>query len=1091
MSLHFILGSSGSGKSELLYKSIIKASGEQKDRNFLVIVPEQYTMATQKKLVQLHPGHSIIRTDILSFQRLASRVFAELGLEGQTILDDTGKNLIIRKVMENHRKELRAFAGNLDKTGFVSEVKSVISELLQYAIAPDDMPQIITAVAGNGALADKLTDIEVVYRAFMEYTERDYITSESLLSLLAQHVHESELIKGSVIAIDGFTGFTPVQYGLLARLLETAAEVYVTVTIDSNEHINVQDGPESLFAMSKETISSLLRIADESHVEVAPYTLCEHTYRFDRAPELAFLEQNMFRYNGRVYRDEPENIEIYCGITPKEELQFIAAEILRLTREQGIRYRDIAVVSADIETYGMLAANIFEQNDIPAFVDYKRNIMNNPMIEFMRSGIAVIESGYSYESMFRFLRSGITAITPNETDLLENYCLALGIRGRKRWYSQWDRNYIKKNREKADLTQLNELRYRTVKILEPLDRAYTAASGTTVSVGELLEALYEFVAASDIEHKMNELADRLELNEENALASQYRQIYPKVMSLFDEIYSLLGEEKIKRKEFARLLDSGLEEIKVGLIPPTADCVLIGDMQRTRLDNIKVLFFAGVNDGIVPKKSENKGILSELDRYILENASVTLSPDARKKAFIERFYLYMNLTKPSWKLYLTYAARGIDARERRPSYFVRTMYKLYPKLSMRTCDDMNNDMWLTIPKADKEWNIKDSQINLVQAAADALYGTDVRESVTRLEQFASCEFAHFLRYGLGLDERDVYTISASDTGSILHKSMECISSEVIRSGMSFADMKDEQRHEIVGRVVDTVAAEYGNAVFKDSSRNEYMIEKVKELTQRTVWAIGRQLEQEQFVPESFEVRFSLPMNESVSKRKVELVGSIDRIDVCEDGDNIYIKIIDYKTGNEKFSLYKTYYGLRIQLMTYMIAAMEHEKKLHPGKNIVPAGAFYYVVDDPIVDRQDSREKVEKKILAQLSYDGIVNGQMPQELMGSSADSVKGDKNITAGQFARLSEHITDTMDLMTDNMLNGNAYINPVADSGKDSCEYCPYRSVCGFYSDIPGNSYRRVRHLKDNEVWERLYMDREQEEMADGKELDSTTEEGN
>ena len=373
--------------------------------------------------------------------------------------------------MENHRKELRAFAGNLDKTGFVSEVKSVISELLQYAIAPDDMPQIITAVAGNGALADKLTDIEVVYRAFMEYTERDYITSESLLSLLAQHVHESELIKGSVIAIDGFTGFTPVQYGLLARLLETAAEVYVTVTIDSNEHINVQDGPESLFAMSKETISSLLRIADESHVEVAPYTLCEHTYRFDRAPELAFLEQNMFRYNGRVYRDEPENIEIYCGITPKEELQFIAAEILRLTREQGIRYRDIAVVSADIETYGMLAANIFEQNDIPAFVDYKRNIMNNPMIEFMRSGIAVIESGYSYESMFRFLRSGITAITPNETDLLENYCLALGIRGRKRWYSQWDRNYIKKNREKADLTQLNELRYRTVKILEPLDRA--------------------------------------------------------------------------------------------------------------------------------------------------------------------------------------------------------------------------------------------------------------------------------------------------------------------------------------------------------------------------------------------------------------------------------------------------------------------------------------------------------------------------------------------------------------------------------------------------------------------------------------------
>lgn len=1089
MSLHFILGSSGSGKSELLYKSIIKASAEQKHRNFLVIVPEQYTMATQKKLVQLHPGHSIMRTDILSFQRLANRVFAELGLEGQTILDDTGKNLIIRKVMENHRKELGAFAGNLDKTGFVSEVKSVISELLQYAIAPDDMPQIITAVAGNGALVDKLTDIEVVYRAFMKYTERDYITSESLLSMLAQHVHESAIIRDSVIAIDGFTGFTPVQYGLLARLLETAAEVYVTVAIDSEEHFNVQDGPESLFAMSKETIAALLKIADENHIDVAPYTLCEYTYRFDRAPELAFLEKNMFRYNGHTYRDEPENIEIYCGLTPKEELQFIAAEILRLTREHGLRYRDIAVVSADIETYGGLAANIFEQNNIPAFVDYKRNIMNNPMIEFMRSGIAVIESGYSYESMFRFLRSGITQITPNETDMLENYCLALGIRGRKRWYSQWDRNYVKKNRGKADLTQLNELRYRVIKILEPLDSAYAAAAGTTVGVGELLGALYEFVAAADIERRMNELADRLELNDEQALASQYRQIYPKVMELFDEIYSLLGEEQIKRREFARLLDSGLEEIKVGLIPPAADCVLIGDMQRTRLDNIKVLFFAGINDGIVPKKSENKGILSELDRYILENASVSLSPDAKKKAFIERFYLYMNLTKPSWKLYLTYAARGIDARELRPSYFIRTMYKLYPKLSLRTGADVDNELWLTVPKADKEWSIKNSQLNLAQAAAKAVYGDDVRESVTRLEQFAACEYAHFLRYGLELDERDEYMVNAGDTGSILHKSMECISAEVIKNGISFSDMGDEQRHEIVDRVVNSVAADYGNAVFRDSSRNEYMIEKVKELTERTVWAIGKQLEQEQFVPESFEVRFSLPMNQTADDRRVELVGSIDRIDVCEDKDNVYIKIIDYKTGSEKFSLYKTYYGLKIQLMTYMIAAMEHERKLHPGRNIVPAGAFYYVVDDPIVDREDSREKVEKKILAQLSYDGIVNGQMPEELMGSSAASIKGDKNITAGQFARLSEHLSDTMDLMTDDMLKGCADINPLADSGNDSCEYCPYRAVCGFYSDIPGNSYRRVRHLKDSEVWERLYMDRGQEEMADGKTVDRTAEE--
>lgn len=1088
MALHLILGASGSGKSQLLYNLMIKESKKHPDKDFLVIVPEQYTMATQKKLVRLHPDHAIMQIDILSFQRLAGRVFAQLGLEDKTVLDDTGKNLIIRKIMERHRKELTAFAGSLDKNGFVSEVKSVISEFLQYCISPNDLPDIISSVASNMLLADKLSDIQTVYEAFMEYIQRDYITSEGVLGLLAQHAGSSGIIRGSIIAIDGFTGFTPVQYDLISRLLENAQDVYVTVTIGANEKINVRDGVENLFALSKETISSLLRIADEQRIKISPHIMCKESYRHKETQDLAFLEENLFRYNGRRYTKEPQHMRMYCGKNPKDEIKYAAAQILWLTRTQGLRYRDIAVVSADIENYGTLTANIFAQNNIPVFIDYKRSVMGNVMIEFVRSAINVIESGYSYESVFRFLRTGITGITKEETDILENYCLALGIRGKKKWNSQWDGNYLKKNRNKADLSILNELRYKVVCLLKPLEEGYESAGRGRVKVSGLLNALYTFIANAEIEKKMLALADKLENEGELAVASEYRQIYGRVMELFDKISALLGEEEVGKKEFTKIFDAGLEEIKLGLIPPSADCVLAGDMERTRLDNIKALFFVGVNDGIIPAKKENKGILSEMDRNILQNENVTLSPDAGKKIFIDRFYLYINMTKPSQRLYITYSLNSSDGKNLRPSYIIHMLLNMFPRMITDKYAGTGTDAWLTIPKAAKQWEQEDWTGELDEKTAVELYGDDVRESVTRLEQFASCEFSHFLKYGLDIAEREEYKIQASDTGSILHKSMERISFEMVKAGEDFAKMEDEKRNELVNRIVTEVAGEYGNSIFQNSSRSEYMIKKIKELADRTVWAIGKQLTGERFVPESFEVRFSLPVETSARKQTVNLIGSIDRIDICEDNENVYVKIIDYKTGNDKFALYKTYYGLKLQLMTYMTAAVEYEQKRHPDKNIIPAGAFYFGVDNPIVDADSDTANVEKAILKELSYDGLANDDIPEDILGSSKEVLKSDSHITTKQFDRLAEHIGGKISEMTDSMIGGASAVNPVADGNTNSCTYCSYRSVCGFYSDLPGKSLRRIKYLKDSKVWEELFMEREG--TPDGENMDGGTEEG-
>ena len=383
MSLQYIFGGSGAGKSTYLYNSIIKESIKNPLENYIIVVPEQYTMATQKRVVELHPRKGVLNIDVVSFERLAYKVFEEVGAADYPVLDDTGKNLIVRRVLEQNKKALRFFGSNISNTGFVSELKSVISEMLQYDISVDKLLDINKNVDNNSLLGMKLDDISLIYGGFREFIKNNYITSEEILDLMCRKVTESSKIRGSVIAFDGFTGFTPVQYRLMAILLDMCKEVKVALTIDISEHVNINEGIESLFYMTKDTVAHLNRICDEGHINVDKVTVGEDTVltRFAASKELAFLEKNIFRPGLRYYSGKVNDIVMYAGITPKDEIQYVSGEILKLTRLQGFRYNEIAVVTGDISVYGKLAANIFAQNDIPYFLDQKLHEAKQILIE--------------------------------------------------------------------------------------------------------------------------------------------------------------------------------------------------------------------------------------------------------------------------------------------------------------------------------------------------------------------------------------------------------------------------------------------------------------------------------------------------------------------------------------------------------------------------------------------------------------------------------------------------------------------------------------------------------------------------------------
>ena len=798
MALQFVLGSAGSGKSGYVFRKTVKEAQKNLKKNYYVVVPEQFTMQTQRELVRLQEKNSIMNIDVVSFQRLAYRIFDELGKTNMAVLEETGKNLVLRKVAEERMDDLCVMQGNMKKMGYISEVKSLISELTQYNIDPDTLETFIEEQNMPPAFSYKLQDILTMYRGFRSAISGMYITAEEVLEAFCDMAEESKLLQDAVLVFDGFTGFTPIQNNVLYRLMGIVSDIYVTVTIDPAEDIYSYHDMQELFAMSKKTVASLMKMAEEKHFEVTEPVVLKNPKadRFREAPVLRFLEQNLFRTRHHSYekKDEKEikeGIEILSLPNPRRELQYAAEEIARLVHTGAYRYRDFAIISGAIEEYGSYVPQIMEEFGIPFFLDTTKNILLHPFLEFVRSLLQVIEDNFSEEAMFRYLRCGLSQISEDEIDLLENYVLAAGIRGKKKWETRFI--YTTHEVTEEDLEALNELR---IRVMEPFLKLTAVFRKKSATVRECTTALYQFIVSLQIEQQLKYRENQYKEEKDLAKAKEYAQIYRIVMDILDKMATLLGDEVMDISEYAKVLEAGFEAAKVGVIPGGYDCVMIGDIERTRLDDIKVLFIVGVNDGIVPKSDNRGGIISQLEREELAKNHMELAPTARERVFIQRFYLYLAVTKPSKKLYLTYARVGSDGSAKRPSYFIHMIEGLFPGLKAELITGEQVDETLVTPESsmaflleglyqeDAGWNdekevlwqallhwyekepayreqvkaildaaeLKYHAEPISRAVAKALYGNELKNSVTRLEQYAACACAHFLTYGLRLQER---------------------------------------------------------------------------------------------------------------------------------------------------------------------------------------------------------------------------------------------------------------------------------------------------------------------------------------------------
>ena len=1129
MALNIIYGPAGSGKSRFVYDRIIEEAVEHMDKKFIVLVPEQYTMSTQRLLVELHPDHCIMNIDVLSFNRLAYRVFEELGQNVNAVLEDIGKVLVLRKLASEHENEMVALKRNIKRAGYITQIKSLISEMTQYRITPEVLKEMMSYEAMSSTFSKKAADLLVIYQAFLDFIEGRYVTTESLLDKLSGMVADSDMVSDAVVVMDEFTGFTPVQYHLVEEMMKCCSDLYVTMNMDPRESFTGEISEDELFAMTKEFTRQLTFHAKKVGCEInEPVFLDGSKGRLKDSEVLAFLEENIFRADSFVYEGEAnpaETISLFSMRNRREELLSCAIEIDKLIKTGEYHYSDIAVVCPDLAQYRFLIPEVWQDFGISYFIDSKSEIVFHPFVEMVDAVFEMYDSGFTKESVFRFLRAGFTELTVEETDLLENYFTAAGIRGKRRFFSEFTATCNTFDKPEQ-LEQLNDIRKKYIKPFEVFEEA---VGKKTHTVSEIARALYDLIVSFDCDNKLMTMAKDKENSGDVIKAREYDQIYRIVMNILDKMVAILKDEVVSLDEFHEIYLAGMADSTIGVIPPARDSVVVGDMERSRLNNVKVLFIIGAADDAIPKKQENGGILSQLERELLLK-KFEMAPSDRVKSFRQRYYIYMMLTAPSKKLIISYPRTGSDGKGVNKSYLIDTIqhmfnlklvhveergledrlhtrteaYRLMLQLMARIRDEGTD----SLSEDERNWlekliayfgKDKDNYNSLLEhvfytykpnpfseeimEAINECFNEDetVRGSVTKFETYAKCGFRYFMDYVLRTRDRELYELSYMDIGNCYHSAIEKYCSLITENNEDWHKLDKETISDYSKQAIDFAVESMPKTAANLDAIQTHILEGMKETLAFCMENLTYQVQEGLFDPAYFEEPVTNELINPVSGERTAIVhGKIDRIDLHHTDKSLGVRIVDYKSSARAFSPSDCFYGLSMQLPMYMSFAVEKLKDRYPDLEVNPSAFLYYHVDDPMVAGNstmdiDNLRKKERNLKGLIVGDelnlqandtkleaGVASDVVKVKLTKSGEPDTYSDV-VSADDMKTLLEYAKVNGALLSEDILEGKFEPVPTSVDGK-SCQYCAYNSVCRFDPTTPGTKAKVCGTLKKDEA---------------------------
>ena len=1021
MGIRFIFGRAGTGKTTFCLNQIKKKLNSESNNKLVLLVPEQYTFDTEKKFLDIVTEKGLLRGEVISFKRMANVVFENCGGRTDIRMNDSGKNMLIYKILRDNINKLEYFNRIAKQQGFSMIISKIITEFKKYNISEEILENKEEEIEEE-ELKKKIRDLSFIYKEFNKEIENKFIDADDDLTILSKMLGECNIYKGAEVWIDEFTAFTPQQLEVIKELAKTAKTVNITLCSDSlGEYID-RDFTD-VFDAIKNTEQSILRVMEENNIGyMEPINLNKgYSYRFRNSEDIQHLEKYFFYYPFKKYLGDSKNIRIYKANNTYDEVEVISKDILSKVRDDGYRFKDIAVVCRNVEDYEKITSVIFNEYDIPFFIDKKREILNNPLVILIISALEIITNNWSYESIFKYLKSGLIKIEQEYIDELENYILANGIKGYK-----WTKDLYEKHNEEEEKSE-DQLRIIEImeEVREPLINFHGKIKGKH-SVKEIATVLYEFL----IELKIFETLDVwLEEFKEIGLQDkikEYEQVPKMVMEILDQVVEVLGNERIDIKEFTKILIAGFEEKEIGVIPMALDQVNVGDISRIKGREVKVLYLIGVNDGVLPSANKEEGIISDKERNYLKEIGLRLAADTKTRAFEEQFIVYTALTIPSDKLMVTYPMADFEGKALRPSIIIPRLKKIMPKVieesdlyNLQNKEDKFNkittplstfnemivalrlefekekidEYWAQVYKwfeNNEEYKNKSkimfrglTYTNLVEKVPrekmKRLYETNNKLlfSVSRLEKYAQCPFSYYVQYGLKAKDRKVYEFTAPDLGTFMHDILDGFTKQVKAENLAWSELDKNRCKLIVGELVDRKLEGDFNSILNSTNKYRYFADRFKRTITKSVTVLSEQMRKGQFeifknefafgtYKDGGEIKIQLPSQETVY-----LQGRVDRIDTLNLDGNTYIKVIDYKSGAKKFDLKDVYYGIQIQLLVYLDALLKNSRYILE-KQSMPGAILYFRIDDPIIksNRELLEEEIKNSILRELKMSGLV-------------------------------------------------------------------------------------------------------------------------
>jgi len=1137
--LHLILGRAGSGKTGEIYTAI-RQRIEGKQPGAILLVPEQYSHAAERELIARCGAEASLYAEVLSFTRLASRVADELGLGRAPLLDEGGRILTMRMALESVSDVLRIYGAMSRKPEFLQGLLDTIDELKQCALTPEALTDAVDFESGS--LSDKLHDLAYIQAAYDKISKRS--DPRDVLTRLADTMSDSRVVQSTVF-VDAFSDFTAQEMRVLKGFLAAGTDLTVALTCDgvalagnrtawtSNDGVgancvrppystNAQKGAgehssplqgHALFAPAIETAGHLTRIAKEHMQAVEVQTL---TPRDDRPEELVIIEQYLFsRTLPDVTDISPGAVELYTAQTPMDECMLAAARVRALVMDEGYRYRDIAVAARGFADYEAMAEHVFARYDIPIHLARKTSILDKPILLLLTSALDILDSGWRFEPVFRYLRTGLAGITQEELDCLEGYVQTWNIFGNT-WTRQadWTENPAGYgapfgDAERAELAVINALRRR---VMTPL-KALADAGRQAKTAAEQGEALYGFLETIALPETLAEKSRRLHESGRETLAAEYSQIWDILVGALEQAHTILGDTPMDQKEFSALIRLTLSGYSVGAIPQTLDRVHLGELDRTRRRDLKCLIVLGATDERLPAPNAGRGVFTEDERLRLGQIGLTLSGNAVESVHREEAMTYHAFAAPKERLLVSWPKVEDDGRACRKSALLSRMERLLGREAVPT---WTQDARLFINAPDPAFDLSlrtdDPSDSLAQQArayfaADArflavsacihrasaslsetttasLYGEKLRLSASRVESFGACRFRYFMEYGLQAKARKRADLDASMAGDFMHYILEHVTREIKDGGGFHAPIADEWRALTDRWVAEYTKLHLGEMADK-TSRFHYLFRRLRRDTYQVVEDMVSELRRSDFVPLDFELTFgdgaTLPAVElSTADIELRLRGAVDRVDGWVQDDTLYLRVVDYKTGRKKFSFSDVWYGMGMQMLLYLGALVRLGSTHYGGAKLAPAGVLYTPARDVIVSvpKHASVEEIEKARRRELVRSGvIVDDPDLVEAMErgekhfipvkwNKEGELVGESLVTAEDLGRLSRHIDRTLLALAGEIRRGSVSALPQSGSGGSPCAYCDYRMACHYDPETDGSHY--LEPLSKDTVLEEL-----------------------